>query len=86
MAKSSATPCVATSAFPPALEELLHGIHEDARIMSQAMTALFNLLSGCDPDRKVTCGGILGLIEPVVGSMDTLVGDLESARNFGAHS
>lgn len=74
-----------TSSFSPAREELLQGIHEDARIMSQAMTALFNLLSGCDPDRKVTCGGILGLIEPVVGSMSTLVGDLQSARNFGEH-
>lgn len=73
-----------TSSFSPALEELLKGIHDDARIMSQAMTALFELLSGCDPDRQVTCGGILGLIEPVVGSMDTLVGDLQSARNLGA--
>lgn len=74
-----------TSSFSPEREELLRDIHADAQTMSLALSALFNLLQGCDTDHQVSAGGMLGLLEPITGCMETLVGDLGCARNFGVH-
>jgi hypothetical protein len=74
-----------TSSFSPAREELLRDIHEDAQTMSLALSALFNLLQGCDVDHQVSAGGLLGLLEPISGGMETLVGDMGTARNIGVH-
>jgi hypothetical protein len=74
-----------TSSFSPAREELLRDIHADAQTMSLALSALFDLLQGCDVDHQVSAGGLLGLLEPISGGMETLVGDMGTARNFGVH-
>lgn len=74
-----------TSSFSPAREELLRDIHADAQSLALAMSTVFELLRGCDPDHQVSTGGLLALLEPVTGGIDTLVGDLGSARNFGSH-
>ena len=72
-----------TSSFSPAREELLRDIHADAQSLALAMSTMFELLRGCDPDHQVTAGGLLALLEPVTGGMETLVGDLGTARNYG---
>jgi hypothetical protein len=71
------------TSFSPAREELLRDIHEDAQSLAHAMTTMFELLRGCDVDHQVSTGGLLALLEPVAGGMETLVGDLGSARSFG---
>lgn len=72
------------SSFSPAREELLRDIHADAQILSNALSTLFDLLQCCDSGHQVTTGGMLALLEPFVGGLDTLVGDLQSACNVGA--
>jgi len=75
-----------TSSFSPAREELLRDIHADAQSLAFAMATMFELLRGCEPDHQVSAGGLLALLEPVCGGMETLVGDLGAARSFGTHT
>ncbi len=78
MADSSATACVATSAFSSRFE-LLHDVRLDAERVNAALASLMELLQGCGPGHTLSAGNLQSLLEPVWAGLDTLCGDLRTA-------
>lgn len=74
-------PSMATSAFSPDFVELVTGIQHDARLTSQALTSIMELLRGCDVSHQLSAGALHSLLEPIWGSLDTLCGDLLTVSN-----
>lgn len=80
MADSRTRPATAgaTSAFStdPAL---LPQLQADAERACRALVCLIELLHGCPPDHVITTAGLLALLEPVAGGLESLAGDLSTA-------
>jgi len=78
----------ARSHVPPAasgpeadcLAELLHGCTADCAHTTQALASLVQLLQGCQPGHTLSAGGLLALLEPLAGSLDSLCDDLRTAN------
>lgn len=81
MARTQSRPAAAGAATPSlsAHPELLLDVLPDAENTSLALCAVLELLRGCDPDHQLSAGGLLRLLEPIAGSLDTLCGDLRAA-------
>lgn len=81
MAKTPSRPASAgaTSAFSPVRLAMLHEVHADAARACLALATVLELLHGCDPAHQITCGGLLALLEPVAGGLESLTGDLNTA-------
>ena len=71
----------ATSAFSPDFVELVTGICHDAELTTKALTSIVELLRGCSASHHLSAGGLLSLLEPIWGSLDTLCGDLRTVGN-----
>ena len=81
MARTQTAPASAgaTSVSPDHLE-LLHDVHSDAQGIRLAMASLMELLRGCDPAYQLSAGGLESMLEPIWGCMETLCGDLDTAK------
>jgi hypothetical protein len=69
-----------TSVFSSDREELMHGVHTDAQGICLALASLMELLRGCDPAYQLSAGGLESILEPIWGCMETLCGDLNTAK------
>lgn len=76
---------VLTTDTAPALAELLHGCTAECTHTTQALASLVQLLQGCAPDHRLSAGGLLALLEPLAGSLDSLCNDLRTADTFFPH-
>jgi len=70
---------------PEVLAELLHGCTAECTHTTQALASLVQLLQGCAPDHRLSAGGLLALLEPLAGSLDSLCNDLRTADTFFPH-
>lgn len=64
------------------LAELLHGCTAECAHTTQALASLVQLLQGCKPGHTLSAGGLLALLEPLAGSLDSLCNDLRTAHTF----
>jgi hypothetical protein len=54
----------------------------DAQCACVTLTTIVELLRGCAAGHQITAVGMLRLLEPVAGSLDTLCGDLGTVANL----
>lgn len=65
--------------FSPDYEDPLPDVLQDAERTRLALASVMELLHGCDPAYQLSAGGLLFLLEPIAGGLDTLCGDLRMA-------
>lgn len=70
-----------TADFTFDFADTMHELHDDAERTWLAMSAVVQLLNGCDHDHALSAGGLLCLLEPIAGCMETLAGDVGMAKN-----
>ena len=63
-------------AFNPVRLAVLHDVLPEAENANRALLAVLELLHGCAPSHQLSAGGLLLLLEPIAGGLDTLCGDL----------
>lgn len=72
----------ATGPDTDCLAELLHGCTAECAHTTQALASLVQLLQGCKPGHTLSAGGLLALLEPLAGSLDSLCNDLHTAHSL----
>lgn len=83
MARSShgAAAPARNSQFIAAHSEILSDLHADAESNWLALSALMDLLQGCDPDHPLKAGALLSLLEPIASCSEMLCGDVGMAKH-----
>lgn len=84
MARTQTRPAAAgiASPFPPAPpadEAMLAEVLDDAQRTSAALSAVMELLHGCNPTHQVCAASLAALLDPIWAGMETLCGDLATA-------
>ena len=54
----------------------------DAQCACVTLTTIVELLRGCAAGHQITAVGMLRLLEPIAGNLDTLCGDLGTLANL----